>query len=101
MAQIADDGTDFQLISVPHHCNKADKYLSRVTTWVLILELCVLSANGACLLWFFLHGASVFLPHLKTFARLFMPFFKIAIPTLNPISLFWFVDSLMISGYLF
>ena len=109
MTQIADEGIDFQLISGPHHCNKADKYLSRVSTfasrpWAQTpsedVTFCVLSVNGARLLWFFLHGTSVFLPHLKTFARLFMAFFKIAILALNPISLFWFVYSLRISGYL-
>ena len=114
MAQSADEGIDFQLISVPHQCHKADKYLSRVTTfasrpWAQTrLFFCVLSANGARLLWFFLYGVSFFLfffvlffsPHLKTLHDFFMPFFKIAILALNPISLFKFVDSLMISGYL-
>ena len=81
MAQSADESIDFQLISVPHHCHKADKYLSRVTTFASRARaqtpsedktiFCVLSANGARLLWFFLYGVSFFSPHLKTFARLF------------------------------
>ena len=57
MAQSANESIDFQLISVPHHCHKADKYLSRVTTfatraWAQTPSedktiFCVLSANGA------------------------------------------------------
>ena len=30
MAQVAKEGIDFRLICVPHHCHKADKYLSRL-----------------------------------------------------------------------
>ena len=63
--QIAEEGIDFQLFGVPHHCHKADKYLSRLYTYYsrscykTALEdetVSVLSANGASLLWFFLHG---------------------------------------------
>ena len=65
MAQVAEDGGDFQLISVPHNCHKADKYLARFFTcdsrpWSLTHSedetISVLSANGASLLWFFLQG---------------------------------------------
>ena len=65
MEQIAEEGIDFQLFSVPHHCYKADKYLSRFSTCdsrpcsKTSLEdetVSDLSANGASLLWFFLHG---------------------------------------------
>ena len=65
MEQIADEGIDFKLFSVSHHCHKADKYLSRFYTCdsrpcsKTPLEdetVFDLSANGASLLWFFLHG---------------------------------------------
>ena len=65
MEQIAGEGIDFQLFSVPHHCHKPGKYLSRLSTCdtrpcsKTPLEdetVSDLSANGASLLWFFLHG---------------------------------------------
>ena len=87
MAQVAEDGVDFQLISVSHNCHKADKYLSRFFTcdsrpWSQTHSedetISVLSANGASLLWFFLLG---FFP---TLAQLFMPFLFDSILALNP-----------------
>ena len=65
MEQSAEEGIDFQLFSVSHHCHKADKYLSRFST--CDSRLCSetpledetvsdLSVIGASLLWFFLHG---------------------------------------------
>ena len=64
MAQVAEDGVDFQLISVPHNYHKADKYLSSFfftcdsgpwsKTHSEDETISVLSANGASLLWFFL-----------------------------------------------
>ena len=65
MEQIAEEGIDFQLFGVPHHCHKEDIYLSRLSTCdsrpcsKTALEddtVSVLSVNGASLLWFFLHG---------------------------------------------
>ena len=65
MEQVAEEGTDFQLFGVPHHYHKAEKYLYRLSTCdsrpcsKTALEdetVSVLSANGASLLWFFLHG---------------------------------------------
>ena len=65
MEQIAKEGIDFQLFGVPHHCHKADKYLSGLSTYDSRLcsktaledeTVSVLSANGASLLWFFLRG---------------------------------------------
>ena len=65
MEQSAEEGIGFQLFSVSHHCHKADKYLSRISTCdsrpcsETPLEdetVSDLSANGASLLWFFLHG---------------------------------------------
>ena len=67
MEQIAGEGIDCQLFSVPHHRHKADKYLSRLSTCntrpysKTPLEdetVSDLSANVASLLWlwFFLHG---------------------------------------------
>ena len=65
MEQSAEEGIDFQLFSVSYHCYKADKYLSRFSTCdsrpcsETPLEdetVSDLSANGASLLWFFLHG---------------------------------------------
>ena len=62
---IAGEGIDFQLFGVPHHCHKADIYLSRFSTCdsrpcsKTALEeetVSIFSANGARLLWFFLHG---------------------------------------------
>ena len=65
MEQIAEEGIDFQLFGVPHHCHKEDICLPRLSTcdsrpcYKTALEdenVSVLSANGASLLWFFLHG---------------------------------------------
>ena len=66
MAQVAEDGGDFQLISVPHNCHKADKYYQgffftcESRPWSQVHSeddtISVLSANGASLLWFFLQG---------------------------------------------
>ena len=65
MEQSAEEGIDFQLFSVSHHCHKADKYLSRFSTCdcrpcsQIPLEdetVSDLSANGARVLCFFLHG---------------------------------------------
>ena len=63
MEQIAEEGVDFQLFGVPHHCHKADIYLSRLSTCdsrpcpkTALEDETVLSANEASLLWFFLHG---------------------------------------------
>ena len=59
MEQIAEEGIDFQLISVSHHFLKADTYLSRLSTCdsrprsKIPSEdeaISVLSANGARLL---------------------------------------------------
>ena len=64
MKQIAEEGIDFQLFGVPHHCHKEDIYLSRLYTCdsspcsKTALEdetVSVLSANEASLQWFFLH----------------------------------------------
>ena len=57
MEQIAEEGIDFQLFSVPHHCQKADKYSSRFSACdsrpcskaplkVHVETVSVLSANG-------------------------------------------------------
>ena len=75
--------------NVPYHCHNADIYLSRLSTCdsrpcsKTALEdetVSVLSANGASLLWFFLHGhfGSSFTINIgtKTLVQLFMPFFK-------------------------
>ena len=90
MAQSADEGIDFQLISVPHHCHKADKYLSRVTTLAQTMGsdtfrrqdcfFCVFClqmehvcyGSSSMVFRFFLH----IWRHLHDF---FMPFFKIAV----------------------
>ena len=65
MEQIPEEGNGFQLLSVPHHCHKADKYLSRFSTCdsrpcsKTPLEdetVSDLSASGASLMWFFLYG---------------------------------------------
>ena len=99
MEQIAEEGIDFQLFSVPHHCHKADKYLSRFSTcdsrpcFKTPLEdetFSDLSANGVSLLWFFLLGTLVLLSHLKTLVQLFMPFFKIAKLAFNSTSVLVF-----------
>ena len=93
MAQVAEDGVDFQLISVPHNCHKADKYLSRIFTCDSRLwsqthsedeTISVLSANGASLLWFFLQGYIGSSSTFKDIGTTFYALLFIAILALNP-----------------
>ena len=65
MAQVAEDGVDFKLISVPHKCHKVDKHVACFFTcdsrpWSQTHSedetISVLSANEASLLWFLLQG---------------------------------------------
>ena len=82
MEQNAEEGIDFQLFSVSHHCQKTDKYLSRFSTCdsrpcskTPLEEETVsdLSANGTSLLWFFLHahfGSSFTFKDIGTFHAL-------------------------------
>ena len=92
MEQITEEGIDFQLFSVSHHCHKADKYLSRFSTCdsrpcsKTPLEdetVSDLSAYGEGCCGSFSMGTLVLLSHLKALVQLFMPFLKIAKLALN------------------
>ena len=100
MARVAKGGVDFELICVSHYCHKADKYFSRLFTCdsrpclrhsqeTRLFPFCLQMEKVCCDS--FSRGMSVFLPHLKTMARLFMPFFNIAKLALNPTSVFSFL----------
>ena len=97
MEQIAGEGIDFQLFSVPHHCNKPDKYLSRLFTCdtrpcsktplkTRLFPIC-LRMEQVCYGSFSM-GTLAILSRLKTLVQLFMPFLKIAKLALNSTSAF-------------
>ena len=93
MEQIAEEGIDFQLFGVPHHCHKAyiicigyllvtADHALRQLDKTRVFPFCLRMEQVCC--GSFSMGTFVLLLHLRTLVLLFMPFFKIAKQALNP-----------------